>query len=369
MRNASSTALALCLVAGSASAGGIDRSGQSIAPLFQEGNYAEISLGTAVPSVSGSVVGIQSGDMAKPYWQFGAAMKQQINDNLSYSIILDQPFGADVLYSPTTAYPLRGTYAELDSTALTGVLRYKMDNGFGMHGGLRVQRVTANASVPTVRGYSVVGDAGYGTGYLAGLSYERPDIAMRVSLTYNSKIKTEHKTTESLAVGGAFLYSTTEIETPQSVNLEFQTGIAQDTLLFGGVRWVDWSDFTIDPLIYRAATGAPFLSYREDTYTYTLGVGRRINDTWSGSLSLTYEDGDSSTPVSNLGPTSGKFGVTLGARYKNDNFSVSTGVNYTWIGNATTNVPIAAGPPPVLARSSFSNNSAVGVGVKVGWHY
>ncbi|MHA7851077.1 OmpP1/FadL family transporter [Roseovarius sp.] len=369
MRNASTTALALCIVAGGASAGGIDRSGQSIAPLFQEGNYAEISLGTAVPSVSGSVVGIQSGDMADTYWQFGAAMKQQINDRLSYAIILDQPFGANVAYSASTGYPLRGTYAELQSTALTGVLRYNMDNGFGVHGGLRVQRVTANASVPTVSAYSVDGQADYGTGYLAGVSYERPDIALRVSLTYNSKIKTEHRTSENLALAATSLVTKTTIETPQSVNLDFQTGIAKDTLLFGGVRWVDWSDFTIDPLLYRTATRVPFLSYEDDTYTYTLGVGRRITDTWSGSLALTYEDGDSNKPVSNLGPTSGKIGVTVGARYKTDNFSVSTGVNYTWIGNATTNVPIAAGPPPVLARSSFSDNTAIGFGVKVGWHY
>lgn len=369
MRNTSITALALCVAASTASAGGIDRSGQSISPLFQDGNYAEISFGTAVPSVSGSVIGIQSGDMADAYWQFGAAMKQQINDRLSYAIMLDQPFGADVQYKGTTAYPLRGTNATLDSTALTGVLRYRMDNGFGVHGGLRVQRVTANASVPTVRAYSVDGQADYGTGYLAGVSYERPDIALRVALTYNSKIKTEHRTSENLAAIATSLVTTTTIETPQSVNLDFQTGIAQDTLLFGGIRWVDWSDFTIDPFLYRVATGSPFLSYADDTYTYTLGVGRRITDTWSGSLSLTYEDGDSNTPVSNLGPTSGKIGVTLGARYKTDSFSVSTGVNYTWIGNATTNVPIAAGPPPVLARTSFSDNTAIGFGVKVGWHY
>src|SRR6056297_2863492 len=352
MKNESIPAIAFCKTAGSVSAGGIDRCDQSIAPMFQDGNYAEISVGTAIPSVSGSVGGIQSGDVASSYWQFGAAMKQQINDNLSYSIIFDQPFGADLKYLGTTAYPLRSTFAELDSSALTGVLRYRMDNGIGLHGGLRVQRVEATAGVPVVSGYSVTGEAGYGTGYLAGFSYERPDIALRISLTYNSKIATDHRTSERLAVGGLALTTTTEIETPQLVNLEFQTGIAQDTLLFGGVRWVDWSDFTIDPFVYRTATGVPFLSYDDDTYTYTLGVGRRITDTWSGSVSLTYEDGDSSKPVSNLGPTSGK-----------------TGVNYTWIGDATTNVPIAAGPPRVFARSSFSDNSAIGFGVKVGWHY
>ena len=366
MKKTAFTAAAVIAATGAAQAGGIDRSGQSIDVLFQDGNYAEISFGSVAPDVSGTVAVpgtgvLSSNNMTNTYWTYGAAMKHQINDNLSYAIILDQPFGADVTYDPA-AYPISGSEAELKSMALTGLLRYRMDNGFGVHGGLRIQRVTAKASIPSVAGYSVNGRDDTGLGYVAGFSYERPDIAMRIALTYNSRIKTDHQTTENVfAPGPTPLYTVTEIETPQSVNLSFQTGIAKDTLLFGGVRWVDWSDFSIDPVLYRQATGTPFLSYNDDTTTYSLGVGRRLSETWSASLSLTYEDGDSTTPVSNLGPTSGKFGVTVGARYQNDNISVSTGVNYTWVGDATTTI----GP----LRTSFKDNNAVGFGVKVGWHY
>ncbi|HKL56212.1 MAG: OmpP1/FadL family transporter [Roseovarius sp.] len=355
------TAAALCAASGAAYAGGVDRSGQSLSALFEQGNYAELSFGTVTPSVSGNLLGLPSGNMTNPYWQVGAAYKQQINDNLSYAVIFDQPFGADVQYSANVPYPLATSSATLETAAVTGVLRYRMDNGFGVHGGLRVQRLEARANFPIVAGYNAVADADYGVGYLAGASYERPDIALRVSLTYNSKVKTSHTTLENLTAPVTALVTKTEVETPQSVNLDFQTGIAKDTLVFGGVRWVEWSEFTIDPLIYRGATGNAFLSYNDDTVTYTMGVGRRFTDTWSGSLSMTYEDGDSVTPVSNLGPTSGKFGVTVGARYKNENFSVSTGVNYTWIGDATT----AIGP----LRPQFTDNSAIGVGVKVGWNY
>lgn len=355
------TAAALCAATGAAHAGGIDRSGQSIAALFEQGNYAEFSLGSVSPSVSGSVLGVGSGNMADPYWQVGAAYKQQINDNLSYAVIFDQPFGANVQYSAGVPYPLATSNATLETAALTGLLRYRMDNGFGIHGGLRLQRLEARARFPIVAGYNATADSDYGVGYVAGASYERPDIALRVALTYNSKIKTSHTTLETLTAPVTALVTKTEVETPQSVNLDFQTGIAKDTLIFGGIRWVNWSDFTIDPLIYRGATGNAFLSYADDTYTYTMGVGRRFTDTWSGSVSLTYEDGDSVTPVSNLGPTSGKFGVTVGARYKNENFSVSTGINYTWIGDATT----AIGP----LRPKFTDNSAIGVGVKIGWNY
>ncbi|MRU14161.1 hypothetical protein FDP25_01840 [Roseovarius sp. A21] len=367
MKKLAFAAAALTAAAGTATAGGIDRSGQSIGALFQEGNYAELSFGTVSPSVSGSVVGLASGDMADTYWQLGAAYKQQLTEKLSYAIIFDQPFGADASYPVATGYPLAGTTAELNSSAITGALRYRMDNGFGVHGGLRLQRVDANSTIVIggAQAYNVTGRGDYGVGYLAGVSYERPEIALRVSLTYNSKISSDHDTIENSAVGlGRF--SVTEIETPQSINLDFQTGVAQNTLVFGGVRWVDWSDFVIDPADYRTAFGSPFLSYTDDTYTYTLGVGRRFNDTWSGSVSMTYEDGDSSTPVSNLGPTSGKFGITLGTRYQKDNLSISSGVNVTWIGNATTNVPVGLG---VTAPSNFSDNTAVGFGFKVGWNY
>ncbi|MCP6576659.1 hypothetical protein NL496_28595, partial [Klebsiella pneumoniae] len=35
--------------------------------------------------------------------------------------------------------------------------------------------------------------------------------------------------------------------TPQSVNLDFQTGIMANTVTFANVRWVNWKDFSIRP--------------------------------------------------------------------------------------------------------------------------
>ena len=101
---------------------------------------------------------------------------------------------------------------------------------------------------------------------MLGGAYERPDIALRIALTYNSTIETNHTTVETVG-GGVVSTAPTEIETPESVNLDFQTGIAADTLLFGGIRWVNWTDFEISPAFYSspAAVGQPFLSY-DDTY-------------------------------------------------------------------------------------------------------
>ncbi|GAW33890.1 outer membrane protein transport protein [Roseovarius sp. A-2] len=384
MKNLARAAIVTVVATGSAQAGGIDRSGQSIEVLFERGNYAEFSFGAVSPSVSGTVATPlgqrSSGDIADSYFQVGAAYKHQATEKLSFAIIYDQPFGADVKYSGGSvpfagtpdataigniaagAWPIAGTDARLDADAITGLLNYRFTNGFGVHGGFRVQTVTADSNVPLVAGYSVDGQGDEGLGYVAGLSYEKPEIALRVSLTYNSTIETTHRTTETTVVFGTRT-SKTKIETPESINLNFQSGIAKDTLVFGSVRWVNWSDFTISPRDYQILTGGPFLSYTSDTYTYTLGVGRQFTKNFSGSLSATYEDNDDGSPVSNLGPTSGKLGFTVGARYENENGMIlSGGVNYTFVGDAVTTIG-------ALPRTQFKNNDAIGVGFKVAYRY
>ena len=67
--------LATMLFYSSAFAGALDRSGQPLNALFHKGGYAEFSFGSVDPSVSGSVVGRESGDMADDYTQVGAAYK------------------------------------------------------------------------------------------------------------------------------------------------------------------------------------------------------------------------------------------------------------------------------------------------------
>lgn len=343
-------------------AGGIDRSGQSINALFESGRYAEFSFGHISPDTSGTSVAAlgsaNSGNATEDYMQFGAAYKADINDKLSYAIIYDQPFGADIDYPTGTGYYAAGAQADLDAHALTGLLRYRMNDNFSVHGGLRVQTIEATAAVPFVGGYTVDGERDTGVGYVAGVAYERPDIAMRVALTYNSSIDHDVDTTEFGAV-----MSTTEIETPQSVNLDFQTGIAADTLLFGGIRWVDWSSFDISPAAYAGATGgASLVSYENDVFTYSLGVGRRLNDNWSVSASVGYEKSEGGF-ASNLGPTDGNKSLALAAVYTRDNMKITTGVRYVNIGDAETAIPGFA------PAAEFEDNDAVAFGVKVGFTF
>lgn len=350
---------ALALTTTSAYAGGIDRSGQSIGVIFETGNYAELSFGRVAPKVSGNATatygGFASGDMAGDYSQFSMAVKGKLNDSLDYAIILDQPFGANVSYPAGTGYYAGGSTAELKTYATTAILKYRTSNNISVYGGLRYESMSAKASVPFVGGYTVSSNTAGDFGYLVGVAYEKPEIALRVALTYNSKISHNFNTLEFGALAG-----TTTVDSPQSVNLEFQSGVAKDTLVFGSIRWVNWSNFVIDPTNYPPP--APLVSYDNDTITYTLGVGRRFNENWSGAVSLGFEKQDGGF-ASNLGPTDGKTSLTVGVSYTKDNMKISGGISYVKIGNAQTTLN------GVTASGDFTGNSAIGVGIKVGYTF
>jgi long-subunit fatty acid transport protein len=147
------------------------------------------------------------------------------------------------------------------------------------------------------------------------------------------------------------------------VNLEFQSGVAKDTLVFGSIRWVDWSNFRIAPNVYSTLTGGGALvSYDKDTITYSLGVGRRLNDNWAVSASVGYEKAGGGFSA-NLGPTDGKKSLTLAAVYTRDNMKITGGVSYVKVGDAQTT--LGGGIP----ASNFTSNKAVGFGIKVGYSF
>ncbi|MFV2001354.1 MAG: OmpP1/FadL family transporter [Paracoccaceae bacterium] len=343
----------IAAMAGGALAGGIERSDQSVGVMFEDGGYIELSYGYVVPTVSGSVGGgaVLSGDMALSYSSFSLGIKQDINDMLSIGLIFDQPYGANVSYPAGTGYPFAATTATLTSGAVTAVARYKVGERFSVLGGVRRQSFSGVASIPIVGGYTLDATGTPGVGYLVGAAYEIPDIALRVALTYNSEITHSMTGTEFVAPT-AF-----DVTTPKSVNLEFQSGIAADTLIFGSVRWVNWSAFDISPPAYVGATGDPLVSYANDATTYSLGLGRRFSDALSASVALGYEAAQGGIS-SNLGPTDGFFSLQAGAKYTMGNMSISGGVRYVIIGDATTSI-----------GASFTDNSAIGVGVQLGFAF
>ena len=320
----------------------------------------ELGFSFVNPDASGVLAGQDSGDMLGSYANLGFGYKADLNETLSYAIIFDQPYGAKTEYPTDTTYPFRGSTAEVKSNALTGILQYNFGNGASVYGGLRAQSLQAEAFLPPLGDYTIDSDTDYKLGYMAGVAYERPDIALRVALTYHSEIEHDLELTETAMTEGGTVTNvdTEQVKMPQALNLEFQSGVAEDTLVFGSVRWVEWSETVIDPTIYQTfPLDKPLVFFEDDRITYTLGVGRRLNETWSVLGSVSYEE-NTGSETGNLGPTDGFTSVGLGAIYTKDNMKVTGGIRYIDIGDATT-----------FSTAEFSGNSAIAAGVRVGWSF
>lgn len=364
MKKTLTTGAALLLTTTAAFAGGLDRSGQGVGILFEDGNVVELSFGSVTPDVSGTGFSGGSGNMAESYVQLGAGLKYDIRDNVSVAIIFDQPYGASVDYSGADAtYYTGAASADVTSSSITAMARYKIDGNFSVHGGLRYQTVEASVSKPTVAGYNIDSESSSAVGFAVGAAYERPEIALRVALTYNSAITHDIEATETCAVPaacGTGVTATTSVDTPESFNLDFQTGVAADTLVFGSIRYAKWTQFDFAPPVHGALGQGSLQSYDDDTVAYSIGVGRRFTDEWSGALTIGYEAATGGF-AGDLAPTDGNTSLGLGATYTGDGFKVTGGVRYIMLGDADTDNPTAPG----TVGTAFTDNTAIAAGVKV----
>ena len=372
MKTLVTSAAIAALAAGSAQAAGLDRSGQFLGDLFAEGNVLKFSYGKVMPSVSGTDATdstIRYDNVAQDYTRTGLSLKTDINDAFSFALILDEPFGADVVYPGDGATSqLGGLSAKIETQATTLVGRYKFGNGFSVHAGLRSQSIEGSVNLSGIaygglNSYNLQTSKGRETGYLVGAAYERPDIALRVALTYNSAIDYSLTGTEVL-LDGTTPIGTYELKTssPESLNLEFQTGVAANTLVFGSIRYAKWGDFEVPQSITPPFLSGANLASLDDTVSYNIGVARRFSDQFAGSISITYEaSGDGL--VSPLSATDGLLGISIGGAYDvSDQITVSGGINYSAIGDAT---PDRDG----TVRANFTDNSAVGVGFSVAYKF
>lgn len=383
MKNVMTAGAALLLSTSIVSAGGVERAAPSMGLLFEDGNYLELNFGYVSPDISGtqqipagpgSPVGASSGNMAEEYTQLGFGYKNDLSNELSIALIFDQPYGADVNYGADTDYaygggvtPL-GSTATIDSNAITALIAYKLPDNFTVYGGVRA--VQTAGEVALFNGYTMETSTETDFGYVLGGAWERPDIAARVSLTYHSEITHDFKSTEnspSLPEPQDTDFSTT---LPQSVTLEAQTGVAADTLLFGSVRWVNWSVFDISPPIFALGSGGGSLvDYTDDTVTYNIGLGRRFSDEWSGAVTAGYEAAQGGFS-GNLGPTDGNTSLGVAATRTMDQIRITGGVRYIWIGDAETEAPLAlTGGASGVTLGDFKDNSGWAAGLRIAYNF
>lgn len=331
-------------------AGGIDRSGQSIAPLFEAGgeNGAHVRFSIATANPEANATGVS--EPLDPYTHFGFAYKEDITDNLSAALIIDDPFGADVDYPLAAGGLFAGGNARVDSNAISGLLRYKFNENFSVHGGIRAQKVSGQiASIALL-----IAESGYDVGYSVGAAYEVPEIALRVAFTYHSEIDNDLSGTEDVSFGtvpAAVAATEFTVTTPASYNLDFQTGIAEDTLLFGNIRYVEWDGFNL-------TTGlGNYVNFTGNTTTYNVGVGRRFSETLSGAISVGYEAPGTRPGTTPLAPTTGSTTLSLGGTYTMGNMKIAGGITYGTLGDQTV------GP------ANFNDNSVIGGGLRVSFDF
>ncbi|MCT4683649.1 MAG: outer membrane protein transport protein [Roseicyclus sp.] len=374
MNRIAAASAALLATTALAQAGGIDRGVSTTRMLFEEGTYVELGYTFARPEVTGSVIGagIPSGDMAASFGFGSFGYHQDLTEQLSFTFVIDQPYGANVAYPAGGLYPFRASTAEISTVQMTAAMRYEFTDNISVYGGIRALQADASAYVSVLApapaaaqfAYQLSAESDWGLGYMVGTAYEIPEIALRLAITYFSEVDLDFTGVENPAAAGTPAGSVVTSPTafsvtmPDSILIEAQSGIAEDTLLFGSVRWTDWSEFDATPLRYPPGA---LIDYDNDVWTWTLGVGRRINDNLSLSATVGFE-AEQGGFSANLGPTDGVTSVGLGAEYTIDNVSIAGGVQYSWIGNAVTEG--ATGP-----LGLFEDNSAVAAGIRIGFQF
>lgn len=363
-------------------AGGLDRSGQSIQAFLQPGNYTEAGISILDPDVKGKskILKENIDDIAEDYYFINAAIKVQATNNISLGLIYDQPFGADAKYADNSlsfGNNGEGTSVEVQTQNLTALIGYQPNKNWNIYAGPVWQTVEADIKL---RGYAYGGPSKLGTydirikeepafGWIAGFAYSIPEIALKTSITYRSEVKHKTESNESLnpvidAFGSTLNFNhetSTQAVTPQSVNIDFQTGVAANTLAFANVRWVHWDQFTVSPTFLKSM-GQDLISYDKDQWSANVGVGHKFSDKWSSSTSVGWDSG-AGNPVTTLGPTEGYWSLGLGAQYSPaTNYFIQAGVKHLWLGDAKAQT---AGQ----IVGDFEDNNAWAYGMKIGYRF
>ncbi len=289
------------------------------------------------------------------------------------------------------------TKVKVDTQNLSFVFGFQPTQNWNIYAGGVYQTIKGNVSLrgqaySIYNGYDADIKETGGAGWLAGVAYQIPEIALKASVTYRSEIDHDVNIREKIptlpalsllgqdAAAAAIANSSadTKITTPQSVNFDFQTGIMANTVAFANVRWVNWKDFAIQPYkfgqlsqVVGPLVGRPngfnLVEYADDQWTVNAGVGRKLNEKWAGNVSVGWDSG-AGNPVTTLGPTEGYWNVGLGVQYSpTPQTFIAGGVKYFWLGDAKAQTGAQAGTDQYVAE--FSDNNAIAYGLKLGYKF
>ena len=365
------TTALVCVGGSGAFAGGMEVTRLPTDMMFEKGNYASFAFGKFKPDVTDNVFATK-GSMYNDRTAVTLTAKTQINDKISIGLAKYRSAEISLDYADSAINTLKPVTVDLSVDSLALLARYKVDDNFSMLGGLKYSTGSGGGNVG-IKPLGVVTAAEDSVmGAIVGVSYEKPEIALRISGIYQAKQEMMHASSTNVS-GTVFSLNDTKSALPASITIDFQTGIAANTLLFGSIHRALWSSahiffddtaaITNPPYPVAGAGGYVQKSTWTDTTSLSLGIGRKLSDQWAVSASLNYEGASEATGTSLLSTTDGVRGITLGGKYTSEGgTTISAGINRSKLGDKAVT---QAGP----VTGTFTNNSVTTIGFKIGHNF
>jgi long-chain fatty acid transport protein len=348
------TIITLLLTTGSTAvvAGGFETTALSTSFMYESGSYGEASLSSRTYDITGTVyapTGSPVKNLSKPAFAF----KSDIFDNIALGLSYYNQGAVQLDYSGAgSAAAALLPVVDLTIDALTLQAKYDYSKNIGAIAGIKmttVQDASANIFLPTFTASTITGKSEMG--YIVGASYSIPEIAFRAELLYETETNFSLDTVSPAGNGQ------TTGSIPDYMTLNFQSGVADGTLVFGSMRRADWANHQL-----RVHPQATDTSSFTNTTTINVGVGRKVTDALSLIGTYGTEAKGDAAGTSLLSMTNGYQGITIAGRYALENATITAGYNYTMFGDKTIT-------PPGQAAGSFTGNKVTGFGVKVGFSF
>ncbi len=312
----------LCLVgvsalATSAHAGGWNRGEADTDILYEDGDY--VMRGGAI-YVSphrkfATINGANATDdrYSQDYWIPSLAAKFKVSDNFACAFTYTQPFGADADYGAdaqaagATISGLGASHKDFITNEYGATCDINMQAGKGrvhLLGGVFLQDFNYTAIKGQNFIHPIAGPlAGEGTlsledksafGYRLGVAYDIPEYALRAQLMYRSAVEHDANIgSYDVTYGGSPVaqydaYGSGTL--PQSVKLSLQSGVAPGWMVYGSVKWTDWS--VMKQLDYNVggADNSDIYNWK-DGWTINAGVAHAFNEKIAGTVNVMWDSG------------------------------------------------------------------------------
>jgi len=358
--------------------------------LYQDGTYVEASYGSLDYSVNGTTQANQKHEMAKDQKRmslsgkfaaggfdigltsFGSGAIQMDGqgaavDTTACKTALQQytiaaaatpPSVADMLTQANSMGANCSVVPSADVKLNTQALmaRYSFNDKYSVIAGVRQSSLRKSSLDTLAAAYSI--DAVSKTGAVYGFAYERPDIALKFEI-----LRSESITIDLVGKAATSLDVTGTLVIPEATTINFQTGIAENTLLIASAHKVNWtgSDIKLNVALVPPLNQASNFS---NTTSYSLGLGRKLNEATSASLTYSWEKGTNPGGASTSPFTMSNGSETLSAavQHKIGSITISGGISYTKVGDV--DVTHSTG-----LKASYAGNSVTAVGIKFGYNF